>query len=203
VGDDWRDISERYGRQRGGLAAMFLTRDRFTILSTGENTYDIAAQISRNLFQYYGADSVVLMEQAQDPPLLPEGTGNVITVVAGAHVAPSELQDYPIRVEADRLTLSQGQAEGERHINTHFRFETGLGAVFLRPLQNERLELVVWGADDLGLQQAARLVPTLTGSGQPDFVIMSKSCMWKGVGGVYAMGFLDSSWRVSEGSFIR
>lgn len=51
-----------------------------------------------------------------------------------------------------------------------------MGALFLRPLDGERLELVVWGADVAGLEHAARLVPALTGVGQPDFVILSAKC---------------------------
>ena len=80
--------------------------------------------------------------------------------------------------------------------------ETGLGAVFLRPLGNERLELVVWGADGSGLRQAARLVPTLTGVGQADFIILSKRAAWQGHAGAIAMGFFDFEWQISEGSYI-
>ncbi len=85
---------------------------------------------------------------------------------------------------------------------TVFPFEAGMGAIFLRPLLDERLELVVWGFDKQGVRQASRLLPMLTGVGQPDFVIVSKRCAWKGAAGVLAMGSLDSFWEVSEASFF-
>ncbi len=198
-GDNWQDVTQRHGRQRGAMASILLTRGHFTIVSSGDNTFGTAAQISRNLFQYYAADSVILKKQVQRPSLLQEEMGNLITVAVGAELSPSELSTYPIRVEAGQLILRQDNEEDARQ----YHFEEGLGAIFLRPLEKQRLELVVWGADETGLQQAARLVPTLTGSGQPDFVITSRSCMWNGLGGAYAVGFLDSSWNVSGGSYIR
>jgi len=51
------------------------------------------------------------------------------------------------------------------------------------------LELDVWGSDARGLEIAARLVPMLTGVGQPDFVIADKTMLEQGAGGVLAMGF--------------
>lgn len=77
-----------------------------------------------------------------------------------------------------------------------------MGAIFLRPLLNERLELVVWGFDQQGLRQAARLVPMLTGVGQPEFVVVSQRCAWEGAAGVLAMGSFDNFWNVSEASFV-
>lgn len=90
----------------------------------------------------------------------------------------------------------QGGAE------TVFPFEVGMGAIFLRPLLDERLEVVIWGFDKQGLRQAARLMPMLTGVGQPDFIVVSKRCAWEGAAGVLALGSFDNFWRVSEASFI-
>lgn len=80
--------------------------------------------------------------------------------------------------------------------------DEGLGAIFLRPLPDERLNLVVWGFDDAGLRSAARLVPMLTGVGQPDFIVVSKVCAWKGAAGILALGFLDHRWNVSKTSYL-
>ena len=85
---------------------------------------------------------------------------------------------------------------------TVFPFEVGMGVIFLRPLLDERLEVVVWGFDKQGLRQAARLMPMLTGVGQPDFIVVSKRCAWEGAAGVLALGSFDNFWRVSEASFI-
>ena len=75
-------------------------------------------------------------------------------------------------------------------------------AIFVRPLGTGKLELVIWGADDERTWQAARLMPTLTGVGQPDFVVLSESCKWKGVDGVVAMGFFGHNWNVTRSSYL-
>ena len=80
--------------------------------------------------------------------------------------------------------------------------EEGLGAIFLRPLPDERLNIVIWGVDDAGLRSAARLMPMLTGVGQPDFMIVSQACAWKGAAGIVALGFLDYRWNVSKSSYL-
>lgn len=43
------------------------------------------------------------------------------------------------------------------------------------------MKLMVWGGDLAGLRHAASLAPTLTGSGQPDFVVVSDRCRWNGI----------------------
>lgn len=78
-----------------------------------------------------------------------------------------------------------------------------MGAVLLRPLADERLELVIWGYDDDGLHRAARLLPMVTGVGQPEYVIVGPKCAWKGTGGVLAMGSFNASWNITEASFTK
>jgi hypothetical protein len=80
--------------------------------------------------------------------------------------------------------------------------QPGLGTAFLRPLHNESLELVLWGSDKVGLEQAIRMVPTLSGTGQPDFVVLGNEARWKGIAGVLAMGFFDHAWQISQASYI-
>ena len=111
---------------------------------------------------------------------------------------PHTCKRHPISLEPEEGIIAR-DASG---FNRKYQFQEGLGAAFLRPLPDERLELVIWGYDDLGLRQAARLVPLLTGSGQPDFVIVSKKSRWQGANGALAMGFFDYSWNVSKASFF-
>lgn len=113
-------------------------------------------------------------------------------------LSPSRLPSYPIIVD-------QGKGIGIRNARGSVRwyeFEEGLGALYISPLPHERLELKVWGFDDDGLRQAARLLPMLTGVGQPDFVIVRKRCAWEGVAGALGMGSFDSFWNISEASFL-
>jgi hypothetical protein len=76
-----------------------------------------------------------------------------------------------------------------------------LGAIFLRPLPDERLELVVWGQTLEQLWWASRLVPTLTGVGQPDYIIFDHELRWKGADAA-AIGFFDERWNVSGSSVL-
>lgn len=125
-------------------------------------------------------------------------TGNVITVVLGEESPISGSQLHPLSICKGRGIALQ-RADGSRRL---FRDQEGLGAIFLRPLHEDRLELVIWGFDELGLRQAARLFPILTGTGQPDFVVLGRSCAWEGAAGVLAMGNFNNFWKVSDASFV-
>lgn len=110
-----------------------------------------------------------------------------------------------LRPQSDSIGLDNSRGLYIRRragMKTVFPFESGMGAIFLRPLLGERLELVVWGLDKQGLRLAARLIPMLTGVGQPDFVVVRKRCAWEGAAGVLAIGLFDNFWEVSEASFI-
>ena len=107
---------------------------------------------------------------------------------------------------SDPIGLDNGgrlYVRGHGNKKTVFPFEVGMGAIFLRPLLGEKLELVVWGFDKQGLRQAARLMPMLTGVGQPEFIVVSKRCAREGAAGVLAMGSFDNFWKMSEASFVR
>ncbi|KAG9195361.1 hypothetical protein G6011_00482 [Alternaria panax] len=186
---------ERTGRQLGSMTAVLRTEGPFIIqhLSSSTNSSRIALQISRNLHQYFQADTNVV-SSASDY-LSSSATGNVITLATGSSLEASQT-GFPIRVGKSGITIRGYRGQ------EHQYGEEARGAAFLRPLGGERLELVLWGADDEGLRQASRIVPMLTGVGQPDFVIFSESAKWKGIEGVLAMGFFDSEWEVTPSSII-
>ena len=192
---DWRSIEQRYGTQLGSLDSILRSRGPFKIVvpDPGTATARVALQISRNLFQYFTADTEIVSFAA--PKF--DG-GNHIRVEVGEHLSRSTLKSHPITVEKN-TGIAVRDSLGMRR---EYAFKEGLGAIFLRPLPNERLEMVVWGYDTNGLSHAARLVPTITGVGQPDFVVVSRKCAWKGMGGTLAMGFFDSFWNVSRASFL-
>lgn len=184
---------QRHGAQLGPLDSILRSVGRF-LIRTSAPVSDVAVQIARNLFQYFAADSEIIdLGAAVDSQ-----SGNVISVTLGT--------DPPILgSHSDPVGLDSGGGLYVRRregIKTVFPFEVGLGAIFLRPLLRERLELVVWGFDKHGLKQAARLMPMLTGVGQPDFIVVSKRCAWEGAAGVLAMGSFDNFWKVSEASFV-
>ncbi|KAL5001406.1 hypothetical protein BDV10DRAFT_5319 [Aspergillus recurvatus] len=207
----WQSVSQRYGRQMGAMDAILRTDGIFTINACSANTEEMALQISRNLLQYFAADSYI----ARHCGSLDTGRpGNAITVSLGNELPGSVSSSYPIHVADGRIILHRcfpvpGRPDGptdptsSRNCDQHtIKHELAMGALFLRPLANERLELVVWGTDMDGLEQAARLVPTLTGAGQPEFVVLGGSCRWNGHAGLYAAGHFDKFWQISAGSYI-
>lgn len=195
-GDDMGDGARfrRYERQMGSMTAILRTRGPFVIRHPGfANTSHIALQISRNMHQYFQADSIILQPFGNRKLL--NTTGNIITVAIGNKV-PDFLPPFPIRVGNPTVAIRD-------HLGRDRQFdEAARGAALLRPAGGHRLELLIWGADDEGLRQAARIAPMLTGVGQPDFVVLGECAKWRGIEGALAMGFFDSKWEVTASSVI-
>lgn len=183
----------RQKNQLGNMDALLRSEGRFTIISHDPTTLAVATQISLNFYQYLAADTSIITAPVPDRPV----TGNIISVGIGLHV--TELPDgFPIVLGPSSIELL-----GPDHSIRYYDSKThGLAAIFLSPLDDDRLELMVWGADLPSLQVAARLVPMISGAGQPDFVIMTREMLWKGAGGVLAMGFFDSVWGITKSSFL-
>lgn len=154
----------------------------------------IALQISRNLFQYFAADSEIV----QSVDALQSPTGNTISVSIGPESFQRSTNRYAIEIK-DGKGISIRDSLGRMRL---YPLEEGLGAIFLRPLPDERTNVVIWGVDDAGLRSVARLMPMLTGVGQPDFIVVSQACAWKGAAGILAAGFLDYRWNVSRSSYL-
>lgn len=124
--------------------------------------------------------------------------GNTITVGTGDDLPKGKFKTHPIQVHSSEISLRDDSGV-RRLYRSGFN---GLGAIFLRPLEHGKLDLVVWGVDTTSLAIAARLVPILTGVGQPDFIIVTRECLWKGVDGALALGYFDGDWNVSTTSYL-
>ncbi|KAJ4314577.1 hypothetical protein N0V94_006404 [Neodidymelliopsis sp. IMI 364377] len=186
-------LSGRRGRQLGSMTAILRTHRSIIVQHPGTtNTSQVALQVSRNLHQYFKADTIVLGKSVAST--LVHGTHNVILLAVGDSLEGAA-PDFPIQVSMAGISICDNRGREQQ-------YDTARGAAWLRPLEDERLELVLWGADDDGLRQAARLVPMLTGVGQPDFVVLSREAKWKGVEGALAMGFFDSQWQITASSFL-
>lgn len=215
----WQNVYQRYGRQLGAMDAILRSDGPFTIFICSPSVERVALQISRNLFQYFAADTRIIKKCSLDPSAstdaFDERTGNAIILAIGDDLPPSKNQAFPIDICDGKLALSrtyghnnfdtatEEESPGKQRHTSEYAYEEGLGSLFLRPLTNERLELVVWGADLHGIEQAARLVPTLTGVGQPDFLVLSHSCRCRGHASLYAAGHFDKFWQISHNSYIR
>lgn len=191
---DWQTVSQRYGAQLGALDAVLRTRGRLLVQYQGKRTVEIATQIAQNLYQYFAADCEIV----DIASVTAVGQGNIVSVVQGSAHTSWNLSSFAVEITTNKGIFIR-DATGQRR---QYPFAEGLGAVFLQPLANERLRLMVWGFDDTGLRYASRLVPMLTGVGQADFVVVSKECWWKGTAGVLAMGFFDYAWNVSYASYL-
>ena len=194
---DYSDVNSlewRSGRQQGAMDAILRSVGAFSIVKHSQGTEHVALQVSRNLCQYFTADTNI----TEDYKEALASTGNIVSIAVGLDLPKSLNTNYPIEVSSDGIVVRYN------HINTRYypRHGSDLAAVFLRPLPDERLELVVWALNVASLGTAARLVPMLTGSGQPDFVVADRDMLRKGVEGTLALGFFDSEWNVSSNSFV-
>lgn len=186
---------ERSTTQFGGINALLGTNGPFSIQCTSRRAQILALMVSQNLMQYFGADSI--LESDLYDAKRPE-RGNLITIGIGSSVGPGYLASHPIAVNTDSLAIRDARGV-KRIIGPR---PGGLGAIFLRPLQHQRLELVVWGTDYSSLFTASKLIPLMTGAGQPDFVVTIEQSRWRGLDGAAALGFFDFAWNVSSLSYI-
>ena len=150
---------------------------------------DVAVQISRNLYQYYAADSEIV-ETFDDST----GQGNALFL--DDSLAGGLADDFPISLHGGTLRVR----DVVRNRTIEFS-EPGLGAIFLHPLSRGRLGVVIKGNDELGLRRAMRLLPLRTGVGQPDLIVIGKEAGWRGLDGVRIMAMYTSEWRLEGGIF--
>lgn len=180
--------------QMGSMNAILRTRGPLIIRHTGcANISRLALQVSRNLYQYFKANALIVSSASYQ--LSSNRSGNFITLGIGSSIDNPQ-HDFPIRVDSSGISVRNHKGH-----DIHYGDEAR-GAAFLRPLDEERLDLVLWGADYEGLQQAARMSPSLTGVGQPDFVVFGKSAKWRGIEGAIALGFFDSNWNITASSVV-
>ena len=187
------ETSNRRGRQLGSMTAILRTHGPITIQHSGSaNASRLALQVSRNLQQYFRADSTITSGDVKSESA--NITGNMIHLVVGNDLS-STISDFPVQVTASGITIRDYRGQDQAYAEAR-------GAAWLQPLAGERLKLVLWGADDEGLGQATRLVPMLTGVGQPDFVVLSEEAKWKGLEGTLALGFFGPQWQITASSFV-
>lgn len=183
----------RQGRQLGSMTAILRTHGPIIIEHPGTvDTSRLALQVSRNLYQYFHADTIILSNTTETASA--NATGNVIHLAVGDSLASAD-PDFPIQVSSSGASLRDSR--GREQLYDYAR-----SAAWLRPLDGERLGLILWGADLENLRQAARLMPMLTGVGQPDFVILGEETKWKGIEGALGLGFFNSQWEVTPSSFV-
>ncbi|KAI7273497.1 alpha/beta-hydrolase [Hortaea werneckii] len=186
-------LPARQASQQGGMNGSLKTKGPFYITYLSHSAKKIALQISRNLCQYFAADTVITDDYNQS---LDARTSNLVTVAIGSDLAGIlDGADFPIKVFDDHLEILD-------HDVHSYGPHRGLAAAFVRPLANGRLDLVLWGVNEESLAIAARLVPLMTGTGQPDFVVADRSMLWKGLEGTLALGLFDDDWNVSKNSYL-
>jgi predicted esterase len=201
------ESSLRDTKHFGGIEAIMRTNGPVLVVAYGNNTFATALQVSRNLHNYFYADSTLLqVENGQS--YTKAAFANLITMSIGANV-PAHLcsPDFPIsicssyRIDDDQATASLSISARGRPLKTFSSGSEDAGAIYLRPLQDTfALELVIWGNNAKMLTQAARLAPTMTGIGAPDWIILQESAQLLGVHGC-AIGFFNAQWDIGMSSF--
>lgn len=181
--------------QLGPLDAILRTRGVPSIVVHSAAAQKIALQVSRNLYQYFAADSAITDDYDK---AINHWGNNIISIAIGPDLpAGIEAYKHAINIFSEHIEIADLD-----HRQRSYGAANGLAAIFLRPTLGRRLELVVWGVDEKSLDVAARLVPMMAGSGQPDFVIADGSMLWKGLEGTLALGFLDSYWKMTRNSYL-
>lgn len=105
---------------------------------------EVALQVSRNLYEYFGADSEIVASSEG----LKRHESNVIMIAIGRKLAQSLLPSYPITISArEGVCIRIVKSEVHSHA-----FHDGLGVILLRPLRKERLEAAIWGFCESGLR---------------------------------------------------
>ncbi|KAK6399035.1 hypothetical protein LTR65_000593 [Meristemomyces frigidus] len=196
-GSDFPPLPKRRGKQQGPMDAIMRTRGAFQITYHSPAARGIALQVSRNLCQYYAADTMI----TDDYEKARTSNNSVISIAIGNDSPKTSHGYHPIRLFSDRIEIDDDHVAGGPAVRGYGSMN-GLAAIFLRALPGERLELVVWGVNEESLDIAARLVPLMTGTGQPDFVVADRSMLWKGVEGTLALGWFDGEWNVSRTSYF-
>ena len=197
---DWK-LGERVGQQWGSLGAYLSTKGPFNIYFPQESATspyyaEVASDISRNLFQYFAADSEISSNLFS--PNTTVGNSIFIGFPEDLGVSLSNIgREFPISKSKAAVFLRDALGYRRR-----YQIEPGMGLIYLYPLPKGGLGIVIWGADEVGLRSAARLFPLRTGVGQPDFVLLGREAGWSGVGGVRAMGMFDFSWNISSGAYV-
>ncbi|KAK6534290.1 hypothetical protein TWF281_005618 [Arthrobotrys megalospora] len=193
--NQWQRL-ERYGSQLSGLQTILNTKGAIKILTQrdgplSEEYGKKSTEISRNLFQYYSADTEIGL--AQDLPQ--RWDGNVV-VLGKFHLSyiPTELRHtFPISQSEDGgITFKLSNGETVRYTN-----RPAMGMIFVFPIEGDgRVGILIWGSDAVGLRRVTRLFPIRTGVSQPDFIVLGGESGWKGAAGALALGMFDSKWQI-------
>lgn len=155
----------------------------------------MALDISRNLYQYFAADTEIF---GPSKPIAIDGNLIVLGFPNETGINFPQLgREFPIARLGNTIAITDARGRQRK-----YPLEPGMGLIYLHPLPDERLALIIWGTDEVGLRTAARLLPLRTGVGQPNFIVGGREMRWSGVAGVKAIGMFDSLWRVSHTSYL-
>lgn len=156
----------------------------------------MALDISRNLYQYFAADTEIFAGSSK--PIAIDGNLIVLGFPNETGINfPQPVSEFPIAILGNTIAITDARGRQRK-----YPLEPGMGLIYLHPLPDERLALIIWGTDEVGLRTAARLLPLRTGVGQPNFIVGGREMRWSGVAGVKAIGMFDSLWRVSHTSYL-
>lgn len=108
------------------------------------------------------------------------------------------LANSPTSTSKFHITLQAPRKSGRKI--KYISNSSAVGFIFVRPSTincSGPLELVIWGSTLDMLAQASRLAPLMTGTGQPDFVVVDESAKWRGADAA-GLAFFDAHWELAD-----
>jgi len=174
----------------GGLNAILRSTGPYLIRCTSDDLLPLAIQTSRNLNTYFGAESEILtMSDLNDPAYSSEDwpLTFLVTLAIGGALPPHPT--HPFRFTT---TLERQSGKGWQPM---VQANEPHAAIYLRPNAVHDLELVIWGSNLAMAEMAARLMPMVSGTGQPDWIVCRKEIAWKGLDGC-EVGWFDAWWKI-------
>lgn len=190
--NEWIESSSKLG---SGLNAIMNTQSRLHIVYDGSKSKRVGIAVANNLFQYYAADTDIASGALRDS----HHSGNIVRIFLGASSPSLTIPGFPIHIHDRRIDLRRCDGSTKTFANDEFAH---ISAIYLQPGRAQQLELVIWGSNEIALETAARLAPTFTGVGVPDFVILGEEARWKGIDGALGVGFFDAKWNISPASVV-
>ncbi|KAI8094838.1 Alpha/Beta hydrolase protein [Gilbertella persicaria] len=173
-------IGERNIAHYGPIHRMYESCHPLVIVIPNHEVYRHAAlQIAHDWLLYGRGDTMILYDD-QHPP------ASQYTLYLGLpneNKAMSRVLESPFDIS---LQVNNGTTRIQ--VGDHTYDSPGTGILFMRPIQDNQMAVIISGVDLIGFDSAWRLLPKRTGMMIPEWIITSKEMKSIGIGGVLSAG---------------
>lgn len=167
-----------------------------------EHYYSIARRFSTDAYLYGRLDTMIMYDyEAIRMDYRHQLLKSNILLLGGPSINSVSLQASVLQSLVTFVNKSSQFAIRDRI----FAQGTTLLALFPHLFTSERTDtiirpmaLLLHGTDPLAVERGYNLLPTRTGSLIPEWIVVDKSSIWKGYGGVLGAGWYNHDWSWSE-----